>query len=73
MLSSSKAVGRSGIEALYYKEYKVKEIAEIYDISGSYLYNCLRQLYGRKWKSMLSKRAMKEENFYDKQRICIID
>jgi|WetSurMetagenome_2_1015567.scaffolds.fasta_scaffold202608_2 hypothetical protein len=60
-------VGRSGVECLYSKGYRPKEIAKVYDISESYFYSCLRQLYGHNWKETLNKK--KEVFGYEKQYI----
>lgn len=63
-------VGRSGIEKLFCnKGYKVKEIAQVYDISAAYLYSCLKQLYGADWKKYLSEKR-KGVFDYEKHNIC---
>ena len=74
MRNFSIEVGRPGIEALYCKKYAIKEIAAVYGISPSYLYRCLKILYGHDWKSRLTKKKnnAKGIDYYEKQRICTV-
>ena len=54
MLSFVKTVGRHGIEELVKKGYTNVEIAAIYDVSTSTLYNAYRLLYGSDWKNHIN-------------------
>lgn len=73
-MSFVKTVGRNGIEELYCRQScSVKEIAKIYDVSTSYLYLCIRQLYGSGWKTLLgNKREEFEVKFYEERLLCAI-
>lgn len=71
-MTLAKEVGRSGIEWLYIRGYRVDEIAAVYDVSTGYLYSTIRLLYGAGWRNDLNRKRnlfQMEELKNEKQRI----
>ena len=58
MMSLVKTVGRTGIEWFVGRDYSLPQIAKIYGVSSTTIYQAVRALYGADWKNVLKKKEL---------------
>ena len=56
--SFAQDINRSGLEDMFKKGYKVKEIAAIYDVGVATVYTALHALYGCEWKKTIAAKTV---------------
>ena len=62
IMSLVKTIGRTGIEWFVGRDYSLPQIAKIYGVSSTTIYQAVRALYGADWKNTLkSKKELNHE------------